>query len=346
MTRSLEARSNRAGRALAWSGAARATAAARPRGTCVVLAYHEVADDRTHCRGGSTVSSEVFEATIDLVAREYEPVSLDELVAAARGSATLPRRAVHVTFDDGYRGVLDRAVPVLRRHGVPASAFICTAILDGGTFWWDDLCDALRGARRPRLELEWSGQQLDLDVRADHEHACSTIRNLIASGASPHRPQDAVRLVRAALDSGGPGPLPRTLVWDELGELRQGGIAVASHTVTHPRLAALDDGELLSELTVSRRRLEERTGGEVRALAYPYGGRSSFDARTGPAAAAAGYELAFTGLFGVFAPRRALEAPRVPMAPGDGAALVAAKVSGAFPLLYEAAQRVTRRRRR
>jgi peptidoglycan/xylan/chitin deacetylase (PgdA/CDA1 family) len=88
----------------------------------------------------------------------------------------------------------------------------------------------------------------------------------------------------------GAGPRP-LMTWDELRELRRHGWEIGSHTLTHPDLTALDDGELEHELRGSRELVEAETGGTCTSLAYPYG---AADARVVEAARRAGYEIAFT----------------------------------------------------
>ena len=82
----------------------------------------------------------------------------------------------------------------------------------------------------------------------------------------------------------------RTMSWAELRRLEERGIAVESHTVSHPHLPALSDDELAVELTAAKRRLEEELGRPCRFLAYPFG---DCDDRIRAAARDAGYEAAF-----------------------------------------------------
>jgi peptidoglycan/xylan/chitin deacetylase (PgdA/CDA1 family) len=77
------------------------------------------------------------------------------------------------------------------------------------------------------------------------------------------------------------------LTWDQLGRLADSGWEVGSHTVTHPRLTELDDGELEAELRDSRAAFARALGEPCRSIAYPYG---AVDDRVARAAAAAGYE--------------------------------------------------------
>jgi peptidoglycan/xylan/chitin deacetylase (PgdA/CDA1 family) len=77
--------------------------------------------------------------------------------------------------------------------------------------------------------------------------------------------------------------------WPQLREVSRGGIEIASHTVSHPRLATLPLEHARRELVESRRELEERLGIAATSFAYPYG---NHDRRIQQLAEEAGYALA------------------------------------------------------
>lgn len=75
----------------------------------------------------------------------------------------------------------------------------------------------------------------------------------------------------------------------QLRELAGLGVALGSHSMTHPRLPELDDSALKEELEGSRKRLEDLLGQPVQHLAYPYG---RHDQRVMGFARRAGYQAA------------------------------------------------------
>jgi len=79
------------------------------------------------------------------------------------------------------------------------------------------------------------------------------------------------------------------LSWNEVGELAQAGFTFGSHTLTHPRLTALDDEQALREIRGSKALIEEKTGLSVNLFSYPYG---NSDARIQRMVAESGYVAA------------------------------------------------------
>lgn len=106
----------------------------RPRrpGTPVLM-YHEVGPHRPGSRLNHwRVRTADFEAHLDLLARRgYRGVALRDLLdrPAAAG-----KRAV-LTFDDGYEGVLVRALPLLASRGFTATVFVVSGRLGGVNDW-------------------------------------------------------------------------------------------------------------------------------------------------------------------------------------------------------------------
>jgi peptidoglycan/xylan/chitin deacetylase (PgdA/CDA1 family) len=93
-----------------------------------VLMYHKINDVPEN---SVTVPVGLFdEQMAQLRELGCTPVSLDDVLGYYLGDATLPPRAVLITFDDAYRDNLENAAPVLKRHGYPAVLFVPIGYLD------------------------------------------------------------------------------------------------------------------------------------------------------------------------------------------------------------------------
>jgi peptidoglycan/xylan/chitin deacetylase (PgdA/CDA1 family) len=92
----------------------------------LVLCYHGVST-----RWPEGISPTRLRAHVEhLLARGYRPVLFSDAVRARH------RRVFSVTFDDGYRSVVEHAFPVLDEVGVKATVFVPTDYIGGATAAW------------------------------------------------------------------------------------------------------------------------------------------------------------------------------------------------------------------
>ncbi|RFU87324.1 polysaccharide deacetylase family protein [Streptomyces triticagri] len=97
-----------------------------------ILMYHAIADAPAPATRALSVTPAAFAEQLAVLAdRGFTPVTTAALGAAWRSGARLPRRPVLITFDDGYAGVHRHALPVLARHGFPATLFVSTGWIRG-----------------------------------------------------------------------------------------------------------------------------------------------------------------------------------------------------------------------
>jgi len=123
-----------------------------------VLMYHKVNDIPDN---PTTVPVSLFDEQMDQVrALGYTVVGLDAVLDFYERRAPLPPRAVLVTFDDGYRDILENALPVLQRYGFPAVLFAPIAYVDARIPLPHERELARIGVRNPTLD--WAGL-LELD---------------------------------------------------------------------------------------------------------------------------------------------------------------------------------------
>jgi len=290
----------RAAEAFARSGLLSAFERLEPdRGRVRVIAYHRIGDPGAEPDldpGLLSATADELRSQAEMVASHYHPVSLDEVIAAHRGQRRLPRRAVLLTFDDGYEDFAEVAWPVLRQVGVPAVLFVPTAFPDrpGPGFWWDRLHAALRRTRcrdvsvggPHRLPLADAGER-----RAAHRVIRQRVKSLPHAEAMAWLDDLLAGLAEVP-------PLHRVLGWDALRRLAREGVAVCSHGHLHALCTRLADDALAADLHTSRSEIASRLGPAAPppVFAYPAG---ATDARVGRAIEAAGYELAFGGRRGI-----------------------------------------------
>ena len=230
-----------------------------------------------------------LERELELLGRIFTFVSRDDLLAAVRGEATLPERACAITFDDGLRCQYEVALPLLDRLGVPAIFFVpALPILDRRALSVHKI-HALRD-RLGDAELLARVSEADVDeaqataMYAYDEPAAARVKYAL-NVALPRDERDAlVDEIFSAFGEEDGFVEEVYLSVEQLRDLAERG-DLGAHSVSHRPLAKLDDNELADELGWKH---------ASRVLSYPYGTPDAVDLRVAGAAAAHGFELAFT----------------------------------------------------
>lgn len=91
-----------------------------PVNSFVTVAYHDVQDGEADARYLAVRTDRLVAHFAWLRQNGYQPVSVDQILAARDGGKPLPAKAVLLTFDDGYRSFYDRVFPLLKATGWPA----------------------------------------------------------------------------------------------------------------------------------------------------------------------------------------------------------------------------------
>jgi len=209
----------------------------------------------------------VFDWQMKLLNQYFSPLPLREGVERLQ-AGDLPDRAVCVTFDDGYADNALCALPVLEKHGIPATIFVCTGFLDGGRMWNDSVIEVIRKLPAETLEL----RELNLG-----SYALGTVAERLTAvediiGQIKHLdPQDRIAIVRQIERRVSELPTDLMMTSDQVRLLAHRGITIGAHTVNHPILASVPDDVARNEIAACKSGLEALLQGDVDLFAYPNG---------------------------------------------------------------------------
>lgn len=209
-----------------------------------------------------------FDEVLGWIGRWFRVLPLDKAVAQL-AAGTLPARAAAITFDDGYADNATQALPVLQRHGMPATFFIATSFLDGGRMWNDTLIESVRHAADGPVDLTAVG--LDIVTLGDLASRRALIHALLKQikYLEPERRTEAVALVQRSLRANLTEHLMMSTA--QVRQLRGAGMQIGAHTCTHPILARTPDADVRREIIASKSALETMLDEPVSLFAYPNG---------------------------------------------------------------------------
>ncbi len=285
------------------NGLARAVFARR----LLVLSYHGVCGAQPDVADpdGLHVPVALFEQQMAFLMRHYRPVSLIEVRDSFLAGSELPRAAVLLTFDDGYRNVARHALPLLKRMKIPAVLFPVPGLIERERWLWTS-------------ELEW---------RRGSDPDFPHLRTWLKGISAEERREWLERELKA------PDRYPECehslMNWDEINAIKQDfvrEVEIGSHGLNHDPLTACDEWQLQAELSLSRRILAEKTKIEAEAVAYPNG---DFSPVVVAAAGKAGYKLGFTTVARhVRESDDPLALPRILVGRSDTPTVLAARLAG------------------
>lgn len=280
---------------------------ARRQGCARILMYHGVAAE-----GALDMA-----AQLRYLARNFNVVPLPAMVNRLDGHGKAGPNDVVLTFDDGLRNNLTVVYPLLRQLRLPATFFVCPALVGSGKWLWN---------HEIRCRLQTLDAQTLTDLRTRLLAPDASVEGIVEwmKKLRHAKRQYAEDVIRLATPDFRPGPGQREaydmMDWNDLLALDPEFITVASHTLTHPILTTLTAGEIDFELRESRRSLEEKLERAVEFFCYPNG---SYDARVYQAVKAH-YRAAVTTEAGVLGGKDELDLHRLPRIPSaDNPALTA-----------------------
>ena len=232
----------------------------------------------------------------------FDIVSLDE--ALRRIVEPADRPFVVLTFDDGYRDLVEQALPILERHRAPFTAYVTTGFADRtARLWWLELEEAIRASHR--IEVDVGGAPLRLPAGSDAEKAAAfrTLYWMLRAGPEQRLLDVIGAMARGAAIESAALTERLCLDWSDIAALAQHPLCtIGAHTITHPMLAKHSNERVVTEMRDSRSRIEAEIGLAVRHFAYPVGDPTSAGPRDFATAAALGYASAVTTRPGMIFP--------------------------------------------
>lgn len=211
-----------------------------------------------------------FERKILFIKRHCIVLSLEEALQAVQGGS-IPRRAVVLTFDDGYKDNYHHILPILEKYRVPATFFLSSALMDEMVeFWFNRLIDCVCQSRCEQTRLTnrniWPLRNAD-EKAAAIEAAARILQVLQPSDRDAVLNDIEERLCPFRTRT----HLPM-LSWEEVRSMAQSPlITLGAHTYSHVVLSSVSFEEACQEITRGREVLAERTGLPIRHFAYPCG---------------------------------------------------------------------------
>ena len=265
----------------------------------VVLRYHSVHEDvekYDKIIGKSIIHSPiVFKEQMEIVARKFFPITMDDLVKYFNKEEKIPQNAVIITFDDGYYDNYHYAAPILNSYGLKATFYISVNSIDGKnppwfvrlrhSFFSTDISRWNSGKNKKNFILE--GQE---NRNMAYVYACRECARLNKEQQSKYVNEIEKELQITPLEDEN-----LMLSWAQVRELAEMGHIIGSHTISHPNLAYLHKQDIVAEVKDSKLQIEKKIKRNIVHFSYTNPALSpNFNDRTRNIVRETGYLTAVT----------------------------------------------------
>ena len=219
------------------------------------------------------ITPEELEWVLSYCRQHYSCGSLADTIGQWKRRAQEKRPLMAITFDDGQEDNYRYALPVLEKLGLTATFFVPVKNIETANPLWHDILgfSILHLIKTNKQKLNTINELLDLNLLA-YETPIDGARAAIRKAKSLTN-QHRIELTEAIIKNNEPC-CPRwagMMNWQQLREMDKKGHEIGSHSMTHPILPKCPKSMLHTEITKSRRILQERMDSPIESFCYPNG---------------------------------------------------------------------------
>ncbi len=200
----------------------------------------------------------------------YDFISIDTLREILTGNIKISHKPFIIfTLDDGYKDNYTKAFPIFTKYNVPFTVYVASDFPDNKTLlWWYILEEIIL---KNEYILLSTGKIFDCRNYDKKNSSFLQIRRIILNLPYNNFNQLFYKLL-SNYNISEIKYCDITISWQEIIEMSKNPICtIGAHSVTHSRLSGLNEFDLMTEISGSKRRLEEMLGMKVNHFAYPYG---------------------------------------------------------------------------
>jgi len=288
-----------------------------------ILCFHRVLPPsdvvRIDANSGMEISPEKLEWIIRyFLEKDYEVISMDQLLDFYVGKHKLKRKFIVITFDDGYSDIYHVAYPLLKKLGVPYTVYLTPGFQDNkALMWWYYLEKYILSNEK----IEWVQDSNRLNFKAESREEKNRLfiqlrKQMIA--AEDHEMLTLLRdVMNVSVEEAFAFSSKNAMNWSQIAELAANPlVCFGAHSLSHHSLNKLEDPEAIFEMKESAKIIEQHTGKPVIHFAYPYGSENEAGEREFRLLEIAGYKTGVTLRQGTCFSKHArflMRIPRIPL---------------------------------
>lgn len=211
------------------------------KGNRFIFCYHDVSDEKEehHSQLYST-TKEQFLKQIEFLNKKFTFISLEDIINKSKLNPN--KNYATITFDDGFKSVLDNAWPILKNYKIPITLFINKRAVEEDRLWVSDYVFQTKSDENIKSFLGLLDK-----YNNDYNNFTSNYTKRVYLNKK------------------------------EIELLKDQGVSIQSHSLSHPVLSKLDKESVFNEVKENKKYIEDTFNIEVKHFAIPFGKKAHFN---------------------------------------------------------------------
>ena len=246
----------------------------------IILLYHGVSNHRSigiENYSRKHLPIEDFKQQMMWLKSYANIISMDDIVESYENHHTLPKNAVAITFDDGFKNNYTQAVPILDELSIPATFYVSSGLMGQGEMFWVDIVeDCINYSKTNQIKILLNSDYKTFKLSSFRQkiYALQIIKRVCK-----HAPHDEIEKVVANVisETGVTPNLERTanyqlMSWNQLAEMhRNPNFIIGGHSLKHEILSNLDQETTKKNINESINILNQKLKTKISHYSYPEG---------------------------------------------------------------------------
>lgn len=238
--------------------------------------YHSVSDQRLpyiqHLYPPEPVAR--FEAALRYIKKHFHPVTDAEVYAHRVEGGPLPKRAFHLSFDDGFAECFTVVLPLLQENSIPCTFFVTSGWVDNQNMFYRNkasLCiEAVQHLPHDAARMVFTSLNNAVVTKLANVQDFEVWIKSLERADEPVIDMTAKMLGidwKDYLQSQKP-----YMSREQIKAMHDAGFTIGAHTVSHTKLSLLPPDQVEAEIVDSVRFVQKITEAERIPFSFPYSG--------------------------------------------------------------------------
>ena len=241
----------------------------------IILLYHQVSPNKTTFIENYNINVEpnLFDNHMKILKEEYAPITFDEWNDAIKNNDDVSNRVL-VTFDDGYKDVINYGADILSKYDLDGMWFINGGMINNDkVFWLSQLMYLYDNNHLDKFLIEFNSEFPNLLKPIDLNN--SSVKD-VDVWAKDNYSKTLSKSLNDYISNLGWNEMieaDRNSIYANSNELKtlSENFVVGNHTSSHPNFRNLSIEDKVKESEESRKILENIIGKNINTFAFPFG---------------------------------------------------------------------------